>query len=219
MLKLLSTTCIKVTFVCLVLPIFLSVALAASAEEQSAANVEASVNRQLTARGLLDSISTDTRLNTPENSSITTSTPTVYTAPKAIDSGQMFSSGGSYNKALDIIALVAVILTLGGPVFMVGLVSYFRCRRLKVQQQCLDRILDEGREIPEDFFHVLLEAPTKRLRSGIKQICLGLGLLCSLSLLLGLALGSIGAIFIFTGLAQLIIWKYESTNINKPVVE
>lgn len=219
MLKFLSTICIKVTFVYLVLPIFLSVALVASAEEQSAANVEASVNRQLAERGLLDSTLTDTPLNTPENSSITTNTPTVYAVPNAADDGQIFHNGGSYRGTLNVIALVAVVLTLGGPILAVGLVSYFRYRRLKVLQQCLNRILDEGREIPEDFFHVLIEAPSKRFRSGIKQICLGLGLLCGLSLLLGLALGSIGAIFIFTGLAQLIIWKYESVNINNPVAE
>ena len=116
------------------------------------------------------------------------------------------------DQELDWVPVVAIVMTFGAPVMIIWIVCRYRLRRLAIKQQCLQQVLAENREIPENLFSAIADSSQQQFRSGVRLIAVGTGLLLFLSLLTGFDIGSIGFIPLCLGIAKLIIWKVERTS-------
>ncbi len=104
-----------------------------------------------------------------------------------------------------LVALTAIIFTLGLPALLIFIIFYFRYKNRKAKYRLAEQALAAGQQLPPEFFK---EAENKDLRSrGIKNIFLGLGLFIFLWALTGeFGLGCIGLLILFTGFGQVIIY-------------
>ena len=107
-----------------------------------------------------------------------------------------------------IIALTAIILSLGLPAVIIFIVFYFRYKNRKAKYRLAEQALASGQQLPPDFFKEGKESETKDLRSrGIKNIFLGIGLFIFLWALSNeFSLGCIGLLIMFTGFGQVVIY-------------
>lgn len=104
-----------------------------------------------------------------------------------------------------IIALTAIILSLGLPALLIFIIFYFRYKNRKAKYRLAEQALASGQQLPPDFFK---EVEFKDLRSrGIKNIFLGIGLFIFLwALTEEFGLGCIGLLIMFTGFGQVVIY-------------
>ncbi len=106
------------------------------------------------------------------------------------------------------------------PVFIVGLVLFFRYRDNQNLYMVVNNMVDKGMEVPAH----LLERPRRKrtprsdLHKGLILISIGLGVACFLSLRGGEG-WSVGIIPLFIGIAYLIIWKLESGKQKEKAIE
>ncbi|WP_276863085.1 DUF6249 domain-containing protein [Mediterranea massiliensis] len=104
-----------------------------------------------------------------------------------------------------VIALTAIIFTLGLPAMLIFIIFYFRYKNRKAKYRLAEQALAAGQQLPPEFFK---EGEGKDLRSrGIKNIFLGIGLFIFLWAITGVfGLGCIGLLIMFTGFGQVAIY-------------
>ncbi len=109
------------------------------------------------------------------------------------------------------IPILAISLSLGGPIIIVGLVLYASYRKRKQRLEMIDRFIDNNREIPQEILDNLdgVGEVKNNLRSGLTLMGVGLGVILGLGILAGWEVGALGLIPFFIGLARLLIWKLE----------
>lgn len=129
-----------------------------------------------------------------------------------------------------IIPIVAMLLLFGGPVLLVIVLAILHYRAKARRQQNInmniDKLLAAGRDIPVELLlgeetafvktqikgeTVVYERNNVLLEKGVKNICVGIGLLIFLTIFLGIKLGSCAFILIGLGISRLVIWKLSST--------
>ncbi len=129
-----------------------------------------------------------------------------------------------------IIPIVAMLLLFGGPVLLVIVLAILHYRAKARRQQNInmniDKLLAAGRDIPVELLlgeetafvktqikgeTVVYERNNVMLEKGVKNICVGIGLLIFLTIFLGIKLGSCAFILIGLGISRLVIWKLSST--------
>jgi hypothetical protein len=107
-----------------------------------------------------------------------------------------------------LIPLAIMCLSFGLPVAIVGIVFYFNHRRNKLVHATIRAMVEKGTPIPSELLTTQTSTPMDRhrkdLRIGIILLGVGMGLL--------LATGKLGIIFIFIGLAFLIVARIERTS-------
>lgn len=117
-----------------------------------------------------------------------------------------------------IFCLFTGIMILCSPLILVGFYLTLRykarVRRQQVLNSNIDKLLAAGRDIPVE----ILRGDEPRgadehgnLAKGIRNICLGIGLLIFLTVLVGFDIGAVGFILIAIGSSQTLIWY-----LNKP---
>lgn len=125
-----------------------------------------------------------------------------------------------------LIPIVAMLLLFGGPVLLVIVLASLhyraKARRQRNINMNIDKLLAAGRDIPVELLlgeetafiktqvkgeTVVYERNNVLLEKGIKNICVGIGLLIFLTIFLGIKLGSCAFIVIGLGISRLIIWK------------
>jgi hypothetical protein len=125
-----------------------------------------------------------------------------------------------------IIPIVAMLLLFGGPVLLVVILAILhyrnKARRQRNINMNIDKLLAAGRDIPVELLlgeetafiktqvkgeTVVYERNNVLLEKGVKNICVGIGLLIFLTIFLGIKLGSCAFIVIGLGISRLIIWK------------
>lgn len=197
-----------------------------SATENHQGSVKDQVYTELKEKGLIG-LSVEPKASSPNRSSISSeqTTPQVpnETPPRlgvtdkapSIDTARIESLSDSHwqpngNNLQEIISVVLFFLT---PVVIVWLIGHYSYKKQLVRKDCLRQILEEGKEVPETLFSGTINSPEQQMRLGIKLIGVGVGLLLFLSVLGGIALGSIGFIPLCLGLAQVLIWKIDSRNL------
>lgn len=120
-----------------------------------------------------------------------------------------------------IVPIVAMTLLFGGPIILVivlVLLSYrAKARRQQDINRNIDKLLAAGRDIPVELLRgddESFQTPENNLAltKGIKNICVGIGLLIFLTILCGIKIGAVGFIVISVGISQLLIWK-----LSKPI--
>ena len=110
-----------------------------------------------------------------------------------------------------ILATVAIVALFSAPVLIVGLVSINNYRRRKLLHDNINKLIEQGRDLPPALLEHFERSPNRRndLEKGVKYIALGLGIGISLALISTLSMGSLGLIPLFMGLAHLLIWKLD----------
>lgn len=117
-----------------------------------------------------------------------------------------------------LIPLLAISMGIGGPViliiFLVAMHYRAKDRRAQHINANIERLLAAGRDIPIELLRgdeaneeaELLKGDIN-LHKGIKNLCIGLGLVVSLAMMFGIEFGGIGFIVMSVGLSQLCLWK------------
>lgn len=119
-----------------------------------------------------------------------------------------------------LIPIIAIVMGIGLPMFIVFIAFYFRYKNKKAQYRLVEQALAAGQPIPESIFKQNLDSDIRV--KGIKNIFLGLGLFIFLWALTGeFGLGCIGLLIMFTGLGQLVIHytqesSFKGSTTNRP---
>ncbi len=121
-----------------------------------------------------------------------------------------FNLGGEVGENL--IPIIAIIMIFGMPVFIVLIICLFRYNNQRARYRVVEKALESGRELPEDFFakeKIVTDLRTK----GIKNTFLGLGLGIFLWALTGtFGLGCIGFMIMLIGIGEIIIYQTQNGN-------
>lgn len=133
-------------------------------------------------------------------------------------------SGNSNFELLQLVPIVAIIFSVGGPIFLIGFLIAKRYQNKQLRQQSLnnniDKLLAAGRDIPVELLRG--DEPQATVVAGnrdkgIRNICLGVGLLVFLTVLAGLDIGAIGFIWIALGVSQVLIWHLNQPKAMQPL--
>lgn len=114
-----------------------------------------------------------------------------------------------------VVAIVAIVFTLGMPVIIVSLIMYSSYRRRRLAHDTINQYVSSGKEIPPEIMQNLFKdagtvaAPRTNLHKGTVNTGIGLGMVVGFSAIDVEFLAAIGFIFLLVGLAQLLIWKLE----------
>lgn len=114
-----------------------------------------------------------------------------------------------------IVAIVAIVFTLGMPIIIVSLIMYSSYRRRRLAHETITQYVSSGKEIPPEIMQNLFkdagatQTPRTNLHKGSVNTGIGLGMVVGFSLIDVEFLAAIGFIFLLVGLAQLLIWKLE----------
>jgi hypothetical protein len=115
-----------------------------------------------------------------------------------------------------IVASLAIVFTLGLPIIIVALILYFAYRRRRLAHETINRYLASGKDVPPEVMQNLFKdagtaasTPKSNLHKGTVNTGLGLGIIICFYAVGIEFLAAIGFIFLFVGLAQLLIWKLE----------
>lgn len=123
----------------------------------------------------------------------------------------------------EFVPLVTLILAIGGPLLLVGFIVSLRYRYRRQREQSInmniDKLLAAGRDIPIELLrgdeprsadHD--DAEDSSLNKGIKNICIGLGILIFLWFIADINVASIAFILIGLGVSRVIVWKIAQPN-------
>ena len=118
-----------------------------------------------------------------------------------------------------LVALTAIIFSLGLPAMIIFIIFYFRYKNRKAKYRLAEQALAAGQQLPPEFFKESKEED-KDLRSrGIKNIFLGIGLFIFLWAITGeFGLGCIGLLIMFTGFGQVTIYYTQPGQDGKPFI-
>ncbi len=126
-----------------------------------------------------------------------------------------------FDESMDIgemlVAILAIVLIFGTPVIIVALVSFNGYRRRKLLHDNVNRLIEQGRDIPPELFDYFEGTSIGKnglrssLHRGMMLLAVGLGAFVSLSMLAGVEVGSLGLIPLFMGLAYLITWRLQQS--------
>jgi len=103
------------------------------------------------------------------------------------------------------VALAGIVCGVGAPLVVIGLILYFKLRRLHILHDLAITMAEKGQPMPPELFMPPRDAA---LRTGLILVGVGLGL--GLFMWQVAAPWSIGLIPMFTGFGYLISWKIET---------
>lgn len=131
---------------------------------------------------------------------------------KAFADDEIFNSGV-------LIPMLAILFLFGGPILILILMLIFffgaKRRRQRDINMNIDKLLAAGRDIPVELLRgdePLSADAGSNLNQGIKNICVGTGLLIFLTIFMGIKVGSVAFILIGLGVSRVLVWKLEQTN-------
>lgn len=110
---------------------------------------------------------------------------------------------------------LAIMLIFGTPVMIVAGVLYTSYRKRRLIHDTINSYVASGKEIPPEVFASFQQeagpkTPRTNLHKGLIMVGVGLGIIVCFMIIDVAAAAAIGAIPLFIGLAQLLIWKLES---------
>jgi hypothetical protein len=120
------------------------------------------------------------------------------------------------------VASLAIVFTLGLPIMIVALILWFGYRKRRLAHDTINGYLASGKEIPPEIMHNLFRdagpvaaTPRTNLHKGTVNSAIGLVMVVGFNMIDAEFLAAIGFIFLFVGLAQLLIWKLEQGKKNE----
>jgi len=117
------------------------------------------------------------------------------------------SSGPSATEA--IIAIVAIMFTIGSPILIIGTILYYKHRKRRQRNALIEKFLDSGQEIPAELMESgdLADNSSNTLSRGIKLTAIGLGLFIFLGSMIDWDIATVALIPLCIGIARIVIWK------------
>lgn len=113
------------------------------------------------------------------------------------------------HTAETIIAVTAIVVIFGLPLFIIFTIFFFRYKNRKAKYRLAEQALASGQQLPADFFKEMSGKGDMRTK-GISNICTGIGLFIFLWAITGrFGLGCIGLLVMFTGFGQVIIYYVQ----------
>ncbi|MBI2992760.1 MAG: hypothetical protein HYY48_01120 [Gammaproteobacteria bacterium] len=110
---------------------------------------------------------------------------------------------------------LAITLIFGTPIMIVAGILYASYRKRKLIHDTINSYVASGKEIPPEVFASFQQeagpkTPRTNLHKGLIMVGIGLGIIVCFMVIDAPEAAAIGAIPLFIGLAQLLIWKLES---------
>lgn len=102
------------------------------------------------------------------------------------------------------VALAGIVCGVGAPLILIGLILYFKLRKMHILHDIAIALAEKGQALPPELF---LPPRDSALRAGL--ILVGVGLALCLFMWQVNAPWSIGLIPLFAGLGYLVSWKIE----------
>lgn len=122
------------------------------------------------------------------------------------------------NDRDSLIAIAAIIMVFGLPAFIVGIILWFRNKNRQAKYKLTSEDIAAGQPISEDLIKERKYYENNIKNKGIKNICLGIGLIVFLKLLTNdNGLAAIGFIIFCIGLGQIIIYYTQNRNKRKDI--
>jgi hypothetical protein len=128
--------------------------------------------------------------------------------------------GSNMNSAEILIPITAISFSIGGAILLIIVLArlHYRDKERRAQNinANIDRLLAAGRDIPIELLRgdesyssneSSILRDNNNLHKGLRNVCLGVGLLAFLSILVDIEIGAIGFILIGLGVSQLLVWK------------
>ena len=106
-----------------------------------------------------------------------------------------------------IVAVLAITLGIGAPVALIGLLLWYKSRKIRLIHETVLRLAEKGQPVPPELF-MGKEEPFSDLRRGVVLVGLGIGL--SMFMYQVNAPWSVGLIPFFMGVGYLIVWKLDA---------
>lgn len=131
--------------------------------------------------------------------------------------GIQFGNGsGGIGFSEFLIAMTAIVFTLGLPVIILVLVLVFSHRKRKQKMALISSYLEANQPVPEN---VMAEfggdfSPTSSFRSGLTLVFVGLAISIFLGVQADLGVAALGLIPIGIGIGRLVSWKYDTEQKN-----
>jgi len=127
--------------------------------------------------------------------------------------------GGFIGSGLALVLVILVILFLLLPVIIVIIVFYFINKNRREKYRLAQMALQNGQPIPNEVLNPAPAAPAPQddYTTGIRQLCLGLGLMVLLGYTAGKVGLGIGALVFFIGLGKVIIAKTSGNKRNDDI--
>ena len=121
------------------------------------------------------------------------------------------SSGPSATEA--IIAIVAIMFTIGSPILIIGTILYYKHRKRRQRNALIEKFLDSGQEVPAELMESgdLADNSSNTLSRGIKLTAIGLGLFVFLGSMIDWDIATVALIPLCIGIARIVIWKLSDT--------
>ena len=128
---------------------------------------------------------------------------------KEIESGIEVDIDTNTSATEAIVAIVAIMFSLGSPILIIGIILYYKHRKRRQDNALIEKFLDSGQEIPTEILASgdLADSSSNTLSRGIKLTAIGLGLYIFLGSLIGWDIATVALIPLFIGIARIVIWK------------
>jgi uncharacterized membrane protein len=112
-----------------------------------------------------------------------------------------------------LVAIMGMLSVFGLPVILVGIILWFKHRKLKITHETIARLAEKGLPVPRE----LLEPPTQNRNAALRGGLVLVGLGVALGVFFATTRGpwSIGLIPGLMGVALLIAWRIESRQDDK----
>lgn len=114
------------------------------------------------------------------------------------------------------VAGMSVILGIGAPIALVGLILWYKSHKTRMIHQTALQLAEKGQPVPPELF-LGAQEPFSDLRRGVVLVALGLGL--ALFMYQMDKPWSLGLIPLFMGAGYLVVWKLDAgkSSERKPV--
>lgn len=116
--------------------------------------------------------------------------------------------------ALGVVAIVVIFLLL--PLIIIIAIFYFVNRNRRERYRLAQMAIQNGQPIPNEFLRQQAPSMSDDYQSGIRQMCLGVGLAIFLGLVAEEVGFGIGALVFFIGLGKWFIARQQRNNGNDP---
>jgi hypothetical protein len=136
----------------------------------------------------------------------------------ALNHGLRIDGGHNFPVAALFIAVPAVILFLGTPLFIVIALLAAGNRKRKQKMEIVDMYIKSDRDIPEHVITALDSGGSaSSLKSGLTLTAVGIGVVAAFNALGAEEVGGFGLIPMFLGIARLIFWFLVERKVERKV--
>jgi hypothetical protein len=125
---------------------------------------------------------------------------------KEIESGIEVDIDTDTSATEAIVAIVAIMFTLGSPILIIGTILYYKHRKRRQRNALIEKFLDSGQEVPAEIMESA-DLANNTLSRGIRLTAIGLGLYIFLGSFIGWDIATVALIPLCIGIARIIIWK------------